>query len=151
MSKAAKQRGEQVFQMFNDGQTGALWAAFGETMKKNYGSEAKFVAQTKGLRERLGTEKKVIDETLVPMLLSVGTVYSRLSDFSKVNVEVITNIAIDERGQVDAFQVGPAQTPSLGRFGGYKDKTKLKLPFTGEWLVDQGGRYGLPEPESDVR
>ncbi len=140
MSKAAKQRGEQVFQMFNDGQTGALWAAFGETMKKNYGSEAKFVAQTKGLRERLGTEKKVIDETLVPMLLSVGTVYARLSDFSKVNVEVITNIAIDERGQVDAFQVGPAQTPSLGRFGGYKDKTKLKLPFSGEWLVDQGGR-----------
>jgi murein DD-endopeptidase MepM/ murein hydrolase activator NlpD len=140
MSKAAKQRGEQVFQMFNDGQTGALWAAFSETMKKNYGSEAKFVAQTKGLRERLGTEKKVIDETLVPMLLSAGTVYSRLSDFSKVNVEVITNIAIDERGQVDAFQVGPEQTPSLGRFGGYKDKTKLKLPFTGEWLVDQGGR-----------
>jgi Peptidase family M23 len=140
MSKAAKQRGEQVFKFFNDGQTGALWASFDEGVKKKYGTEAKFAAQTKSLREHLGTEKKVTDETLVPMLLSPGTLYSRLSDFNSVNVQVITNIGINEHGQVDAFQVGPAQTPSLGRFGGYKDQTKLKLPFGGEWLVDQGGR-----------
>ncbi len=140
MSEQAKRRGEQVFQMFNDGQTAALWATFAEAMKKNYGTEAKFVAQTKGLRERLGTEKKMTDESLLPMLLTPGTLYSRLSDFNKVNVQVITNVAIDEHGFVAAFQVGPAQTPSLGRFGGYKDKTQLKLPFAGEWLVDQGGR-----------
>jgi len=140
ISSQAKQRGEQVFQMFNDGQTGALWATLAEGTKKNYGSEAKFAEQTKKLRERLGTEKKMTDETLVPLLLTPGTLYSRLSNFNKINVQVITNIAINEHGQVDVFQVGPEQTPSLGRFGGYKDVTKLKLPFSGEWLVEQGGR-----------
>jgi len=141
MSKQAKQRGQQIFEMFNNGQTGALWSAFSDGVKKNYGSEEKFVAATKNLREHLGMEKKVADQTLVPLLLAPGSLYSRLSDFDKfARGQVITNIAINERGQVEAFQVGPLQIPAQGRFGGYKDVTKLKLPFGGEWLVDQGGR-----------
>ncbi len=140
MSSQAKQRGEQVFQMFNEGQTGALWSTFTDGVKKNYGSEEKFIAATKNLREHMGMEKKMADETLVPLLLAPGSFYSRLSDFDKVRVQVVTNIAVNERGQVEAFQVGPLQIPSQGRYGGYKDVTQLKLPFGGEWLVDQGGR-----------
>ena len=140
MSNQAKLRGQQVFELFNNGQITALWASFAEGIKKSYGSEEKFTARTKGLREQLGTEKKVVDETLVPLLLVPGTLYSRLSDFDKARVQVITNVAVNERGQIEAFQVGPLQVPPQGRFGGYKDVTKLKLPFGGEWLVDQGGR-----------
>jgi hypothetical protein len=141
MSKQAKQRGQQIFEMFNNGQTGALWSAFSDGVRKNYGSEEKFITATKSLREHLGMEKKVNDETLVPLLLTPGSLYSRLSDFDKFSRgQVITNIAIDERGQVQVFQVGPLQVPSQGRFGGYKDVTKLKLPFGSEWFVDQGGR-----------
>ena len=34
----------------------------------------------------------------------------------------------------------PSLPISEGRYAGYTDETKLKLPFEGEWLVYQGGR-----------
>jgi len=141
MSSQAKQRAQQIYKMFGDGQVGAMWAALAEGAKKNYGSEERLAANIKSLRERLGTEAKMADEEFAPSLAKTWTLYSRLSDFSKTtNVQVVTNIAINEHGQVEIFQVGPERSPYQGRFGGYKDATKLKLPFKGEWFVDQGGR-----------
>jgi len=140
MSNQAKQRAQQLFEIFESGQAGALWAALSEGTKKIYGSEEKFSAVTKKLREQLGTESKMVDEIFTPALVRPGTLYSRLSDFSKTNVQVVTHISVNEQGQMDVFQIGPEQTPSQGRYGGYKDVTKLKLPFAGEWYVFQGGR-----------
>jgi len=141
MSSQARQRAQQIFQMFEAGQSGAMWATLAEGTKKNYGSEEKLAASTKNLREHLGTETKMADEDFAPSLARPWTLYSRLSDYSKTtNVQVVTNIAINERGQVEIFQVGPERGFYQGRFGGYKDTTKLKLPFAGEWFVYQGGR-----------
>jgi Peptidase family M23 len=141
MSSQAKQRAQQIFQMFAAGQVGAMWAALAEGTKKNYGSEEKLAASTKNLRERLGTETKMAEEDFAPSLVKPWTLYSRLSDFSKTtNVQVVTSIAINERGLVEIFQVGPERALYQGRFGGYKDSTRLKLPFAGEWFVYQGGR-----------
>jgi len=140
MSPQAKQRGEKVFELFNAGQTGALWASLSDGTKKAYGSEEKFAAQIKKLRENLGTESKMLDENIGPTMRSAGTIYSRLSEFSKAPIRVISTIGINAQGQVDTFLVGPERVPYQGRFGGYKDVTKLKLPFAGEWFVDQGGR-----------
>jgi Peptidase family M23 len=140
MSAQAKQRGEKVFELFNSGQTRELWATLSEGTKKNYGSEEKFAAALKNLRENLGTESKMVEENVGPTMRSVGTVYSRLSDFSKAPVRVISTIGLNVQGQVDTFLVGPERVPFQGQHGGYKDVTKLKLPFSGEWFVDQGGR-----------
>ena len=141
MSTQAKQRGQQVFKMFDEGQSAAIWATLAEGTKKNYGSEGKLAATIKSMRERLGTEDKMADEDFIPFLAKPWTLYARLSDFSKAtNVQVVTNIAINEHGQVEIFQVGPEHALYQGRFGGYKDRTRLKLPFAGEWFVYQGGR-----------
>jgi len=143
MSKQAKQRGQQVFAMFESGQGGALWAVLSDGTRKNFGSEEKFVALIKSRREALGTEKRMVDENIAPFLLTPGTLYSRLSDFTNTPasvVHVVTTVAINERGQVENFEIVPERIPSQGHFGGYKDVTKLKLPFSGEWFVDQGGR-----------
>ena len=140
MSSQAKQRGQQIFDMFESGQVGALWASLAEGTKKSYGSEEKLAASTKNLREHLGDETKMADEDFAPSLAKPWTLYSRLSDFSKATVQVVTNIAINERGQVEILQVGPERDLYQGRFGGYKDTTKLHLPFNGEWFVYQGGR-----------
>ena len=141
MSPQAKQRAEKVFELFNSGQTGALWASLSEGTRKTYGSEEKFVAAIRKLRENLGTETKMVDENQGPTMRTMGTIYSRLSEFSKVApARVISTIGVNEHGQVDTFLVGPERTPYQGRFGGYKDVTKLKLPFSGEWFVDEGGR-----------
>jgi len=140
MSPQAKQRAIKVFELFNSGQTGALWAGFSEGTRKNYGSEEKFAAQVKKIREGLGAETKMLDEILGPTLRSNGTLYSRLSEFSNAPSQVVFTIGINEKGQTDALLIGPERVPYQGRFGGYKDATKLKLPFSGEWFVDQGGR-----------
>lgn len=141
MSNQAKQRAQQIFKTFEEGQVGAMWAALAEGAKRNYGSEEKLAVSIKNLRERLGTETKMAEEDFAPSLSNTWTQYSRLSDFSKTtNVQVVTNIAVNERGQVEIFQVGPQRALYQGRFGGYKDATKLKLPFKGEWFVYQGGR-----------
>ncbi len=135
-----KARGEKVFELFASGQMGAMWATFSEGLKKRSGSQEKFAAASKTLREHLGTEKKVLNEVVAPSLMTNGAIYSRLSEFSGAQVEVITTIGLNEQGQVDGFQIGPSRAPSQGRFGGYKDTVKLKLPFSGDWFVDQGGR-----------
>jgi hypothetical protein len=140
LSTQAKQRAEKFFELFNTGQIGALWEAFSEGTKKNYGGEEKFAAQIKKIREGLGTESKMVDETVGPTMRSGGTVYSRLSDFSKAPGQVVTTIGLNEQGRVDTFLVGPERVPYQGRFGGYKAVTNLKLPFSGEWFVEQGGR-----------
>jgi Peptidase family M23 len=140
MSTQAKQRAQKIFGFFDAGQTGALWATFTEGTKKNYGSEEKFAAQIKKLRENLGTESKMVNEIVTPTMRSGGTLYSRLSDFSKAPGEVVIVIGLNEHGQTDTFLIGPERVPYQGRLGGYKDVTQLKLPFSGEWLVEQGGR-----------
>lgn len=140
MSKAAEDRARQLFQMFNHVQTSEFWASLSAGLRKRSVSEAKYAEGTKKLRERMGSETKVIKEVIVPFALSPDTIYTRLSEFSGVKVPVITAITINQRGQVDSFSVGPEYPIAEGRFAGYTDATKLHLPFGTEWLVYQGGR-----------
>lgn len=140
MSTQAKERAIKIFELFNAGQIGALWATFTEGTKKNYGSEEKFATQIKKIRDGVGTETKMLRETVGPTMRTSGTVYSRLSDFTNTRGEVVSVIGLNEQGQVDTFLLGPERVPYQGHFGGYKDVTKLKLPFSGEWFVEQGGR-----------
>jgi len=140
MSTQAKQRGQKVFEFFNAGQAKELWATLSEGTRKNFGNEEKFLTAIKNLRERMGTESKMVEDNVSPSIPVGGTLYSRLSDFSKAQVRVISRIGINPQGQVDRFTIEPEPVPYQGRFGGYKDITKLKLPFSGEWFVDQGGR-----------
>ena len=140
MSKAIEARGRQIFEMFNQMQTSAFWATLSPGLKKHYGSDAKLAEVNKKLRERMGAENKVLGETLVPYIMAPDTIYSRRSDFSNVRVPVVTTITMNQRGEVDLFTIGPESPVSEGRYAGYTDTTKLKLPFNGEWLVYQGGR-----------
>jgi hypothetical protein len=140
MSKAAEARGRQVFEMFNSAQSSAFWATLSEGLRKRSGNEAKFAAYNKKLREHMGTEKAVLGENIVPYVLAPDTVYSRKSEFSNVRVPVITTITINQRGEVDLFTVGPEPDIAEGPNAGFTDKTHLRLPFKGEWIVYQGGR-----------
>lgn len=140
MSKAAEDRARQLFQMFNHVQTSEFWASLSEGLRKRSVNETKFAEANKKLREKMGTETNVIKEVVVPYALAPDTVYARLSEFSGVKIPVITAITINQRGQVDAFSIGPEPPIAEGRFAGYTDATKLRLPFNDEWLVYQGGR-----------
>ncbi len=140
MSKGAEARARQIFEMFNHDQSSAFWATLSPGLKKRYGSDTKLAQVNKKLIEHLGSEKGVLGENIVPYVMAPDTVYSRKSDFSNVRVPVITTITLNQRGEVDLFTIGPEPDISEGRYAGYTDQTKLRLPFKGEWLVYQGGR-----------
>ena len=140
MSKAAEARGRQVFEMFRNAQTAAFWATLSEGLKKRSGNEAKFAEYNKKMMARMGAEKAVLGENIVPYVLAPDTVYSRKSEFSGVRVPVITTITLNQRGEVDLFTVGPEPNIAEGVYAGYTDKTQLRLPFKGTWIVYQGGR-----------
>ena len=142
MSKAAEDRARQIFEMFNHSEFGQVYGALVEPLKKRVKSEANYTAGNKKLRERMGPEKEMIEENMVPYIFAPDTVYSRLSYFELVpNVPVMTMITINQRGQIDDMTIRPVPAQvAEGRFAGYTTKAKLHLPFSDEWLVYQGGR-----------
>jgi hypothetical protein len=140
MGKAAQDRARQIFQMFNHTQTGQMWASLSEGLRKRSVSEARFTLINKKLEEKMGPEKEMLQENFVPAINSPDTIYSRLSNFEHVRVPVICVVTINQKGQVDGFTINPMPSVAEGRFAGYHDTVKLRLPFNNEWLVYQGGR-----------
>lgn len=138
MSAAARSRARQVFTYFESGQAAPLYAAFSPEMKKAQ-TLAKVTSTEKGLSSQLGREEKMLGENFAPDLTSKVTVYSRLSQFSRSKEPIFVLIAIDEQSQVATIQFRPAPPVPANRFDDYKDSTRLKLPFSGEWFVLQGG------------
>ena len=139
MSEAAKERGRKLFEMFKAGQASAIWATYPAESRKRAEEERKFVATLAQLKTKLGTETKVDAENIVPYMLKRATVYSRLSEFANSKAPVITIIVIDENGETEGFNLRAQPLPPEGHNAGYKDTAKLKLPFSGQWLVYQGG------------
>ena len=147
MSRAAEERARQIFEMFNHGDTSQMWASLSDSLRKASGKEERFSEVNKKYRERMGTETSVVEENIVPNLFAPDTVYSRLSVFSNVRVPVTFTITLNQRGQTDGFDIKilPDEIAE-GRYAGYEDNVKLKLPFNGEWLVYQGGRKVFQNP-----
>jgi hypothetical protein len=140
MSKEVEARGRQIFEMFNHSDTGQMWASLSEGLRKQSGKEDRFATINKKMRERFGPETEMLEETIVPYILAPDTTYSRLSRFQNVRLPVMTIITINQRGQIDAFDFKFMPEIAEGRYAGYEDTAKLRLPFNGEWLVYQGGR-----------
>ena len=139
MSTAAKNRARQLFEDFESGQATTLYAAFSPQMKKS-GSSAKFGEMEKKLAGEWGREQKMLGENFAPDMLVANTVYSRYSQFSKIKDPIFTAIIINQAGEVELFQFRPSPPPSGNRYSDYKDTTKLRLPFDGDWFVFEGGR-----------
>jgi len=147
MSAAAKNRARQLFGYFESGQSAALYAAFSPRMKKN-SSAAQMATTSKQIGSKWGREQKMIGENFAPDMLSAYTVYSRYSQFSKSKDPIFTAMVLDEQGQIQMFQFRPDPPPTGNRFVDYKDTTKLRLPFNGDWFVYEGGRFIYQNPNA---
>ena len=139
MSAAAQSRARQLFGYLESGQSAQLYAAFTPELKK-VNTSTKLAASLKELSGQMGREQKMLGENFAPDILNKSTVYSRYSQFSKSKEPVFTVVVLDEQGQVVLIQPRPTPPAPGNRFVDYKTATKLKLPFSGEWFVYQGGR-----------
>lgn len=66
--------------------------------------------------------------------------YIKYSVFKKSAQPVRTLFTFDNRKRIIQFSVQALPKEASTRFGNYLCKTKLSLPFKGEWLVAWGGR-----------
>jgi hypothetical protein len=146
MSASAIARARQFSEAFENGSSAALWAAFSPQMKKQWGTPARLAASSKEAASKLGPTKKVLVESLAPGLLQIGTDYSRVTDFPKAQMKAMTFMAVNEQGEVTLFFFRPTSDVAEGKYAGYKDTTKLKLPFSGPWFVYAGGRSIAQSP-----
>jgi hypothetical protein len=140
MSTAAKNRARQLFGYFESGQSAPLYAALSEGMKKRGGNSAQLATLSKKVGTEWGRETKMLGENFAPDMLAPNTIYSRFSQFAKSKDPIYTVMAIDQQGQITLFQFRPAPQASGNRWVDYKDTTKLRLPFDGDWFVYEGGR-----------
>ena len=138
MSSAAKSRLRQLYGYFESGQSSQFYAAFSPELKKAR-SAATLATALKSIQTQLGREDKMLGENFSPELGTKTTVYARFSQFTKAKDPVFTVLVIDQQGQIVVFQPRPVPTQPGNRFSDYKVQTKLKLPFTGDWFVYQGG------------
>ncbi len=140
MSKAALERGRQLYEMFLHTETTQMWNALSPGLRKRSGKEEQFTEVNKKIRERMGPEAQLLLENITPYLFAPDTTYARLSNYANVRVPVVAAITFNQRGEIDNFTLKPMPTVAEGRYAGYEDQAKLHLPFEGEWLVYQGGR-----------
>ena len=66
--------------------------------------------------------------------------FVRFSRFEKTDRVVQTSFGFDDSGNIFEFTVENMPEEAPTRFWDYKTKTKLRLPFDGEWTVASGGR-----------
>lgn len=147
MSAAAKARARQLFGYFESGQSAALYAASSPELKKNT-NHARPSEVSKKVGTEWGREQKMLGENAAPDMLSANTVYSRYSQFTKLKEPISTVLMLNEQGQIEMFQPRPDPPPTGNRYSDYADKTKLKLPFNGDWFVYQGGRFIYENPNA---
>ena len=139
-SPAAVARALQIAQWFISGNSAQLWSLFSPELQKQWQSAAKMVQVSKRMANAMGGEREVVLESAVPDLLRPNTDYSRLSQFTKSSTQLVTLVALSEQGTIAALVVHPVPDAPTGQFSGYKDQARFRLPFSGQWMVYQGGR-----------
>lgn len=140
MSAAAQSRAKQVADMYTRGDLAGLWTLFSADLKKQWGTPANFTAANRRILAQVGTQKRVVQDSAFPDMVKPATFYVRVSEFSKVPTNVVLFTNITEQGEVATFRAAPEPKIPESPLASYKDAVKLKLPFTGEWFVYQGGR-----------
>lgn len=134
----ARDFGRAYTRWLYQGDVERLWRWFSAQLQSLFGGLRELDAFQAKLRAQTGDETRIIDEQLIPWL--GASIYHRTAVFSKPRGSVWVQWTLDSAGEVLGLQVQPARTPAASRFLDYRTRTRLQLPFSGEWFVFWGGR-----------
>jgi hypothetical protein len=132
------ERGRSYTEWFYSGQLDRLWSQFSPELRQVFGTVAGLRKFRSDVQSGAGTERRVLDERVIPWLGS--DIYHRTASFSGTSDPVWVQWTIDPTGRVLAFLVQPAEREAPSRFLDYQTRTELSLPFSGEWFAFWGGR-----------
>lgn len=118
--------------------TAVLWPDMTSQMQAALKDQASLAAFNDKARQQLGKEVKLIEEVVLPN--QDYLIYTRLTEFDKVQPRIVVQFTFDQQGKIAGFFVTAEQNAAASQFLDYKDKTVFSLPVTGPWTVYQGGR-----------
>jgi peptidase M23-like protein len=120
---------------FYDGKIGDVWAVLSEGMRAEQGSVEHLADFRRTVDELVGGEAQLLGEKVLPE--GGLQTYVRSVRYEKSAEPFEVRWTFDAGGRVTDFSIRPA-LPAI-QFE-YETKTKLRLPFDGEWFVGSGGR-----------
>ena len=127
--------GREFTRMFYAGQFERLWERLSEGQRREQGSVEGLSKFRATVRELVGEEVKVLGEEVTGA--GGQEVYVRQVRYEKSAEPFELKWTIDGRGRISDFSIRPSRPATQFK---YRTKTRLRLPFDGEWYVGSGGR-----------
>ena len=116
-----------------------LWAASGPGLKQQLGSRASLTGFITKLQRDFGNEVRVISEGLASQDGELTT-YRRVAAFSNWARGVEIELTLGDDGKLMGVSARPASKEAPTTYGTHKIRTRLRLPFEGQYYVLWGGR-----------
>lgn len=125
-------------QHFYAGEVETLWKGFDAKLRAHLGSPENLKRFQRQVGEQLGQETQVASEALTR--IEGGWSYRRVASFEKLAQPIEVLLAFDTRQRTTGFLIRPVPAEAPSEYLDYETKTRLRLPFEGEWTVFWGGR-----------
>ncbi|HEX8433219.1 MAG TPA: M23 family metallopeptidase, partial [Longimicrobium sp.] len=135
---AAVARGRTLTRLLLAGQGDSLAPMIAPDFATRLGGPAGITAFSTRIREQAGDEGDLVRERVFNEGGRVS--YYRVSRFSKAPVPLTTRWLWGADGRVLGMQVSPTPEAAANENDAYQTKSRLRLPFDGEWVVVWGGR-----------
>lgn len=130
--------GRDRSEAFLSGNIEPLWRDMTADMKTALGDVDALPILRSDLEVQLGAEARILTEEVIK---DQGfDVYMRTARWSKSEADIIMQWTFDANGQIAGFFVRPKPAAAPSRYLDYQTRTRLTLPFAGEWYVYWGGR-----------
>lgn len=123
---------------FYAGEIGRLWEHLSPGMRHTVGSQEQLRVYWEQTTGQLGRQTTVVDERVIPW---VGqSLYVRTAAFQRYPLYINLEWIFDGQGLISSLNLRRTPPALPSRYLSYQTKTRLRLPFDGEWLVFWGGR-----------
>jgi hypothetical protein len=99
----ARRKGQIFTGWFYEGRLSDLWTKLSPVMQQALGAEAKLKEFREQVLEQMGTENKVLEESVKPS--GVLQVYRRLAKFGRATGNVEVTLSFDARGAIAGFNI----------------------------------------------
>ena len=140
-AKAALARGHEVAGYIVNVQPAPLWPMLSPRMREALHDSASVARVLAGIQAQTGTLDSTLGERVE---VEDGLqVYKADCKFARAPVPLTVSVTFDDEGRVAGMfvkQAGPPPTAYDSPHLSYVPKTRLRLPFKGEWTVVWGGR-----------
>jgi hypothetical protein len=137
-SVAALSRARSLHPAVSGGDAATLWGEFDDRMRTAMKDSVSFASQMSRIHAQTGAIDSVLEEQLTRS--GPDWLYQARCRFSGVPVICRLTIGITPDGRVSQLAVRPDERKAYpSPYLGYHTKTRLRLPFKGEWYVFWGG------------